>query len=164
MPSLFPSDPPTAVDSRHFRQALSQFATGVTTALPGGRPLGVTINSFNSVSLDPPLVLWSLAHTASSMAAFEAAGVYVINVLAHDQADLAQRFARCGEDRFETVDFTLSPQGMPVLAGTVASFECRARSRYAEGDHVIFIGAVERRQFHPHRSLGFHRGRFIAIS
>ncbi|MDQ1813164.1 flavin reductase family protein [Massilia sp. CCM 9210] len=167
MPSLSPSVPSTAFDSQHFRQALSQFATGVTivtAALPGGRLVGVTINSFNSVSLDPPLVLWSLAHKASSMAAFEAAAGYVINVLADGQADLAQRFARSGDDRFDTVDFTLSPQGMPVLAGTVASFECRPRSRYVEGDHVIFVGAVERCQFHPHRSLGFHRGRFIAIS
>ncbi|MDM5181793.1 flavin reductase family protein [Massilia sp. DJPM01] len=167
MPSLSPSVPSAAVDSRHFRQALSQFATGVTivtAALADGRLVGVTINSFSSVSLDPPLVLWSLAHTAGSMAAFQAAAGYVINVLADNQAELAQRFARPGEDRFDTVDFTLSPQGVPVLAGTVATFECRPRNRYAEGDHMIFVGAVERCQFHPHRPLGFHRGRFIAIS
>ena len=154
-------------DSHYFRQALSQFATGVTivtAALPDGRLAGVTINSFNSVSLDPPLVLWSLAHAASCMADFDRARGYVINVLADDQAALAQRFARPGEDRFEQVAFTRSASGQPVLDGAVASFECRPRSRYPEGDHVIFVGAVERCQFQPHRSLGFHRGRFIALS
>lgn len=156
-----------AFDSDYFRQALSQFATGVTivtAALPDGRLLGVTINSFNAVSLDPPLVLWSLACTAGSMAAFEAAEGYVVNVLAEDQAALAQRFARPGPDRFGQVGFSRSASGQPLLDGSVACFECRARSRYPEGDHVIFVGAVERCQFHPHRSLGFHRGRFIALS
>ncbi|NHZ87704.1 flavin reductase [Massilia sp. CCM 8733] len=162
-----PCVPSADFDSNYFRQALSQFATGVTivtAALPDGRLAGVTINSFNSVSLDPPLVLWSLAQTASSMAAFEQAEGYVINVLADNQAALAQRFARPGQDRFEQVGFTRSAQGQPVLDGSVACFECRPRSRYVEGDHVIFVGAVERCQFYPHRSLGFHRGRFIALS
>ena len=159
-------DTPPQFDSKQFRQALSQFATGVTviTACQGdGRFVGVTINSFNSVSLEPPLVLWSLAHTASSMAVFSAAASYVINVLAGDQIELAQRFAKSGEDRFDALPYTLSGAGIPVLAGSVAWFECRHRSRYVEGDHVIFVGEVERCHAHPHRTLGFHRGRFIAI-
>ena len=154
-------------DTLHFRQALSQFATGVTVItaqLPDGGYFGVTINSFNSVSLDPPLVLWSLAHTASSMAAFVAASSYVINVLAGDQIELAQRFSRPGPDRFDTLAYSLSRMGTPVLGGTVAWFECRHRSRYTEGDHDIFVGEVDGCHFHPHRTLGFHRGRFIAIS
>lgn len=162
-----PCAPSADFDSNYFRQALSQFATGVTivtAALPDGRLAGVTINSFSSVSLDPPLVLWSLARAAGSMAAFEQAEGYVINVLADNQAALAHRFARPSEDRFEQVGFTRSAHGQPVLDGAVACFECRPRSRYAEGDHVIFVGAVERCQFHPHRALGFHRGRFIALS
>ncbi|RSZ59766.1 flavin reductase family protein [Massilia atriviolacea] len=162
-----PCAPTAEFDRQYFRQALSQFATGVTivtAALPGGRLAGVTINSFNAVSLDPPLVLWSLAHAASCMADFELADAYVVNVLAEGQAALAQRFARPGEDRFAQVGFTRSASGQPLLDGTVACFECRARSRYPEGDHAIFVGMVERCQFHPHRSLGFHRGRFIALS
>lgn len=157
---------PPEFDAKQFRQALSQFATGVTVitaTLPDGSFVGVTINSFNSVSLDPPLVLWSLAHTASSMAAFAASTSYVINVLSGDQIELAQRFATPGINRFEALSYSLSRQGIPVLAGSVAWFECRPRSRYPEGDHVIFVGEVERCHSHPHRTLGFHRGRFIAI-
>ena len=154
------------IDPKQFRQAMSQFATGVTVitvALPDGSFQGVTINSFNSVSLAPPLVLFSLALSAGSMAAFMSAPCYVINVLAGDQIDLAQRFASSAENRFEQLPFTLSGNGVPVLAGTVAWFECRQRSRYPEGDHVIFVGEVERCHSHPDRTLGFHRGRFIAL-
>lgn len=154
------------VDARQFREAMSQFATGVTVitvALPDGSLHGVTINSFNSVSLAPPLVLWSLANSARSMDAFMVAPCYVINVLAGDQADLAQRFAGKSGERFDQLPFTLSDRGVPVLGGTVAWFECRPRSRYPEGDHVIFVGEVERCHAHPDSTLGFHRGRFIAI-
>lgn len=164
-----PASPaPTGAEfsSAQFRTALSQFATGVTVVTArcdDGSFVGVTINSFNSVSLAPPLVLWSLAHEASSMAAFMAAPCYVINVLAGDQIDLAQRFAATGTARFDKLPFTLSDQGAPVLAGTVAWFECSHRSRYPEGDHMLFVGQVERCHSHPDRTLGFHRGRFIAI-
>ncbi len=157
---------PPAFDALQFRHALSQFATGVTVItgkLADDTLFGVTINSFNAVSLDPPLVLWSLAHDASTMPAFAASDAYVINVLAGDQADLAQRFARPGEDRFHALSFARSERGLPVLAGTVAWFECHHRSRYNEGDHAIFVGQVERCHAHPHRTLGFHRGRFIDL-
>ena len=153
-------------DTKQFRQALSQFATGVTVITArqsDGALLGVTINSFNSVSLEPPLVLWSLANTASSMASFASGASYVINVLAGDQIELAQRFARPGPDRFDALPFELSRRGVPILAGCVAWFECHHRSRYPEGDHVIFVGEVERCRTHPQRTLGFHRGRFIAL-
>lgn len=167
--SALPAAPPVhhaGFDSKQFRQALSQFATGVTVItarLPDGGFVGVTINSFNSVSLDPPLVLWSLAHTASSMDAFRACPGYVINVLAGDQIELAQRFSTPGIDRFDALPCQLSAHGIPVLGGAVAWFECRHRSRYPEGDHDIFVGEVERCHSHPQRTLGFHRGRFIAI-
>jgi flavin reductase (DIM6/NTAB) family NADH-FMN oxidoreductase RutF len=157
---------PSPIDGRQFRQALSQFATGVTVvtaSLPDGTLAGVTINSFNSVSLDPPLVLFSLAHEASTMPAMAAATRYVINVLAGDQIEVAQRFARPGPDMFAALPFVLSTNGIPVLAGTVAWFECRHRSHYSEGDHMIFVGEVERCHAHPQRTLGFHRGRFIAL-
>ncbi len=152
--------------TKQFRQALSQFATGVTVVTarqPDGALIGVTIHCFNSVSIDPPLVLWSLPHTASSMAAFAAGDGFVINVLAGDQIELAQRFAGPGTGLFESLPFALSQRGLPILAGTVAWFECGHRSRYSEGDHVIFVGEVERCHSHPQRTLGFHRGRFIAL-
>ena len=164
VPSLCEATP--EFDASYFRKALSQFATGVTVVtakLPDGAFCGVTINSFNSVSLDPPLVLWSLSRSASTLATFSAAASYVINVLAGDQIELAQRFSAPGEQRFDALPYQLSRNGAPVLAGTVAWFECRPRSRYAEGDHVIFVAEVERCHSHPHRTLGFHRGRFIAI-
>ena len=154
------------LDTKQFRQALSQFATGVTVITarqPDGSMIGVTIHCFNSVSLEPPLVLWSLAHTASSMACFAAGDGYVVNVLAGDQIELAQRFAAPGLAPFETLPFALSRRGLPILSGTVAWFECRHRSRYTEGGHVIFVGEVERCHSHPQRTLGFHRGRFIAL-
>src|ERR1700677_4143331 len=134
-------------DARHFREALSQFATGVTvitTRLADGSFLGLTASSFNSVSIDPPLVLWSLSQNANSLPIFTENSHYVINVLAADQADLAERFSRRTSNRFEGVEFALSRTGLPILKGAAAWFECHNRSRYPEGDHVIFVGEVER--------------------
>ncbi|WP_411859790.1 flavin reductase family protein [Cupriavidus pauculus] len=140
-------------DTQHFRRALSQFATGVTVMTTrsaghhhhGGAPfVGITASSFNSVSLDPPLVLWSLAMRASSLPMFRAGSHYIINVLAASQLDLCQRFATLKGDRFAGVDYRLSETGLPILANALAWFECHNRSRYDEGDHVIFVGEVER--------------------
>lgn len=152
-------------DARHFRNALSQFATGVTiitTRLENGSFFGLTASSFNSVSLDPPLVLWSLAQGATSMPLFTGNSHYVINVLSADQAELATRFARRIGNRFEGVDFELSHTGLPILKGVAAWFECHNRSRYPEGDHVIFVGEVERCGVSPQSALVFHDGRFVA--
>lgn len=160
------ADPPE-FDSRHFRQALSQFATGVTvitTRLANGSFLGLTASSFNSVSLDPPLVLWSLSQNASSMPVFSGNSHYVINVLSGDQAALAERFAKRIENRFEGVDFELSHTGLPILKGVSAWFECHNRSRYPEGDHVIFVGEVERCGVTPASALVFHGGKFVATA
>ncbi len=128
VPSLCDTTP--AFDTTAFRQALSQFATGVTVVtacLPGGEFVGVTSNSFTSVSLQPPLVLWSLAHGASTMDKFAAVQHYVVNVLAGDQPALARHFAQPAARRFDTLAYRLSARGAPVLAGTVASFACRHR-------------------------------------
>jgi len=152
-------------DSRHFRNALSQFATGVTvitTRLDNGNFFGLTASSFNSVSLDPPLVLWSLSTKATSLPLFTGNSHYVINVLAADQALLGEQFARRIENRFEGVDFTLSHTGLPIIKGVAAWFECHNRSRYPEGDHVIFVGEVERCEVDPKPPLIFHGGRFLA--
>ncbi|MBV8636169.1 MAG: flavin reductase family protein [Burkholderiaceae bacterium] len=153
----------SAFDSSHFRHALSQFATGVTiitTRLEDGTFLGLTASSFNSVSLSPPLVLWSLAQSANSLPVFSGNSHYVINVLAADQTELAQRFARRVANRFEGVDYELSHTGLPILKGAVAWFECHNRSRYPEGDHVIFVGEVERCAAQAKAALLFHNGQF----
>ncbi|MCZ2104390.1 MAG: flavin reductase family protein [Comamonadaceae bacterium] len=121
------------------------FATGVTivtTLAPDGAPVGLTVNSFNSVSLDPPLVLWSLAHRATSLAAFTAARHYAIHVLTVEQRELAVRFATRGVDRFAGVSWQPGLTGMPVIAGAAAVFECAHRSHHREGDHTILVGAV----------------------
>jgi len=150
-------------DSTHFRQALSQFATGVTvitTRLEDGSFRGLTASSFNSVSLDPPLVLWSLGSAANSMPIFSGNSHYVINVLAAGQEELALRFSRRSENPFDGVDYDLSRTGQPILKGAVAWFECHNRSRYPEGDHVIFVGEVEECAVQPQQALLFHGGRF----
>lgn len=157
---------PPEFDVKHFRHALSQFATGVTvitTRLANGQFLGLTASSFNSVSLNPPLVLWSLGNNASSMPVFSGNSHYVINVLAAEQAHLAERFSRRADDHFENVEYTLSRSGLPILAGTTAWFECHNRSRYPEGDHVIFVGEVERCEATPKAALVYHGSRFTTV-
>jgi flavin reductase (DIM6/NTAB) family NADH-FMN oxidoreductase RutF len=151
-------------DSAHFRRALSQFATGVTvitTRLEDGSFVGLTASSFNSVSLNPPLVLWSLSNAASSLPVFTDNSHYVINVLSAGQNALAEQFSRRGVDRFAGVDYTLSRTGLPILKGVSAWFECHNRSRYPEGDHVIFVGEVEQCEAYPQPGLVFHGGRLF---
>jgi flavin reductase (DIM6/NTAB) family NADH-FMN oxidoreductase RutF len=162
-----PSAAPTpAFTPLELRGALGQFATGVTiitTREAGGRPVGLTANSFNSVSLEPPLILWSLARRSSSLPAFVAGAHFAVNVLTAEQRPLAERFASKAADRFEGVAWRAGVGGAPVLDGTAAVFECRHHSHHEAGDHVIFIGQVERCE----RRLGaaplvFHGGRFFA--
>jgi flavin reductase (DIM6/NTAB) family NADH-FMN oxidoreductase RutF len=159
-----PQAQPPSFSAQEFRAALGMFATGVTivTALAAdGQVIGLTANSFNSVSLTPPLVLWSLSRAAASMAVFSAGSHYAINVLAADQKALAERFATRGADRWQGVTFDVGAGGAPLLHGAAATFECFNRSRYEEGDHVIFVGEVERC---THRDgaqpLLFHGGRY----
>ena len=149
-------------DEQYFRQALSQFATGVTVVTTRDKEgvfAGLTASSFNSVSLSPPLVLWSLSGKSRSMPLFSANSHYVINVLAADQEELAQRFASRLENRFEGVEYDLSFTGLPILRGAAAWFECHNRSRYPEGDHVILVGEVERCAYNSGSSLLYHQGR-----
>ncbi|MFD2366972.1 flavin reductase family protein [Pseudoduganella sp. GCM10020061] len=150
-------------DTVQFRRALSQFATGVTvitTRLADGTFRGLTASSFNSVSLDPPLVLWSLGSAANSLPIFSGNSHYVINVLSAGQADVARMFSTRGENPFDSVEFELSRTGQPVLKGASAWFECHNRSRYPEGDHVIFVGEVEHCEYTDLPALIFHHGRF----
>ena len=141
------------------------FATGITIVTArdaSGACVGLTANSFNSVSLAPPLVLWSLSLNAGSLPAFARGSHYAINILAADQRALAERFASKTVDRFAGVEFREGLGGAPVLVGAAAVFECFNRSRYEEGDHIIFVGEVERCE---HRSgaqpLIFHGGRYF---
>jgi len=155
-----------AFDTQHFRAALSQFATGVTiitTRDESGGFFGLTASSFNSVSLTPPLVLWSLGGQSRGLPLFKGSSHYVINVLAADQAALAERFASRVDDRFDGVDYELSQTGLPILRGVSAWFECHNRSRYPEGDHVIFVGEVERCAYERKAALVYHGSRFAEI-
>ena len=140
------------------------FATGVTIVTartPTGALIGLTANSFNSLSLSPPLVLWSLSQAAGSMPALSTGSHYAINVLAADQKALAERFAGRRDDRWAGVAYTEGASGAPLISGAAASFECFNRSRYEEGDHVIFVGEVERCSHQPGAApLLFHGGKF----
>ena len=140
------------------------FATGVTivTARSAqGDLVGLTVSSFNTVSLAPPLVLWSLAHSAASLPVFAAGAPYAIHVLGAQQQALAERFATRGVDRWADVVHTAGVSGAPLLEGAVATFECFNRSRYEEGDPVIFVGEVERCTHDAGAApLLYHGGRF----
>ncbi|MCG2586420.1 flavin reductase family protein [Massilia sp. TS11] len=150
-------------DSVQFRRALGQFATGVTvitTRLADGSYRGLTASSFNSVSLTPPLVLWSLGAAANSLPIFSGNSHYVINVLSAEQAHLAERFARRSDNPFGDLAFRLSRTGLPIIEGAAAWFECHNRSQYPEGDHVIFVGEVEACGYASQPALLFHNGQF----
>jgi flavin reductase (DIM6/NTAB) family NADH-FMN oxidoreductase RutF len=157
---------PPSFSRTEFRAALGMFATGVTiitARADNGDLVGLTANSFNSVSLEPPLVLWSLARSAASMKAFSTGSHYAINILGADQQALAKRFASKDVDRFADVAFVEGAGRAPLLAGAAATFECFNRSRYEEGDHVIFVGEVERCSHRVGASpLLFHGGKFYA--
>ena len=152
------------IDKRAFRKALGNFATGVTIITArnaDGALVGVTANSFSSVSLEPPLVLWSLDNTAYSRPSFEAAGFFTVNILAADQTELSNRFASRGEhDKFSGVAFTRGLGGAPVFDGVAASFECRTVAIHDGGDHRIFLGRVEVFADHGLDPLLFHRGNY----
>ncbi|MCC2632239.1 MAG: peptidase [Ramlibacter sp.] len=152
-----------AFDPREFRAALGCFATGVTvitTLAPDGSPVGLTANSFNSVSLDPPMVLWSLARKAWSLPVFLQAQHWAVHVLAADQEALSNRFARAGEDKFAGLALETSRHGIPLLAGCAARFECRTALRQEGGDHIIFLGQVEAFERADRAPLVFLSGRY----
>ena len=150
-------------DPQAFRNALGSFVTGVTivtTRDDDGRPVGLTANSFNSVSLDPPMVLWSLSLHSGSLPVFREAKTWAVHVLAAGQQDLSDRFARPGQDKFDGLDVGDGPEGAPLLDGCAARFGCRARFEYEGGDHAIFLGEVvdfERCDAEP---LIYHSGQY----
>jgi len=132
-------------DSNAFRRCLGKFATGVTVVTcldAAGRPCGITANSFSSVSLDPPLILWNIAKVSNSLEAYKQAEYFAINVLAADHQAVATHFARSDHTRFANVDHVMSERGSPLLSDTLAQFECRTNAIHDCGDHFIIIGEV----------------------
>ena len=150
-------------DPKAFRQALGSFATGVTiitTRSPDGEPLGLTVNSFNSVSMDPPMVLWSLDKKAMSLPIFRDASHWAVHVLSTDQAELSTRFAMRGEDKFADLELETGHGDTPLLRGCSARFQCKTAFQYEGGDHVIFVGEVETFDRSEAAPLVFHGGRY----
>jgi flavin reductase (DIM6/NTAB) family NADH-FMN oxidoreductase RutF len=157
-------------DPRDLRAALGSFATGVaivTTCTESGEWVGLTVNSFSSVSLDPPLVLWSLDLGSPSLAFFEKATHYAVNVLAADQEELSNRFASRIADKFAGVDCVEGLAGVPLLPGCLSWFECGLDVSYPAGDHLILIGHIERfahdKAKTPAESLIFQGGGYRRI-
>jgi flavin reductase (DIM6/NTAB) family NADH-FMN oxidoreductase RutF len=156
---------PRPVDRLGFRAALGRFVTGVTvvTALDAaGKPVGLTVNSFNSVSLDPPLVLWSIDRRGSFFDAFAQAPRFAVNVLGVAQKELARRFAGNPAGRFDGVACEPGLAGIPLIADCIAWFECSTRQRVDGGDHLILVGLVERFAQGPGQELLYFAGTYGA--
>jgi 3-hydroxy-9,10-secoandrosta-1,3,5(10)-triene-9,17-dione monooxygenase reductase component len=151
------------IDPSEFRRALGNFTTGVTiitTRSDAGEPIGVTANSFNSVSLTPPLVLWSLAKKSRSLEAFEGSSHWGVHILSVHQEDLSNRFAKSGEDKFVNLEFADGAGGIPLLSDCCARLQCKTIFRYEGGDHIIFVGEVlefDRSELPP---LVYHAGQY----
>lgn len=151
--------------TRAFRDALGCFATGVTvvTTMTAQGPLGITVNSFSSLSLDPPLVLWAPAKDSRRYQAFVAAPHFAIHVMAEDQFDLAMSFAKDGT-AFDAAGWSPSDEGVPCLENVLARFECRHHAAYDGGDHKIVVGEVLRAAHRPGSPLIFARGAYGGFS
>lgn len=156
------------IDPKAFRQALSHFATGVTvvtTRDAAGQPIGVTASSFNSVSLEPPLVLWSIGRNAYSYPVFAETQHFAVHVLAEHQQEWSNRFGRAGEDKFGGLNWCDGIAALPLLEGCPVRFECSVEHRYEGGDHMILVGRVLRvtEADCAAAPLLFHRGRYAAL-
>lgn len=155
------------LDPQRFRGALGLFATGVTVVTashPQVGPIGITANSFSSVSLDPPLVLFSVANTARSLQAFLEAPGFCVNVLRKDQRALSSRFSRQNQDKWEGVTYTAGRFGAPILPDTMAAFDCLHYAQYEGGDHRIIVGRVVDMEHNVEgEPLLFFGGRYRAL-
>jgi flavin reductase (DIM6/NTAB) family NADH-FMN oxidoreductase RutF len=166
--ALITGDAPATVDARQFRQALGAFPTGVclvTTAGADGKREGMTVNSFTSVSLEPPLILWSIRNDTGSGDAFIAGRAFNLSVLGSEQRELALHFARAALDKFERFEdaFDVAGNGCPRLKSAVATFECSTYSRHQEGDHTILLGRVDRFSCCDKPPLLFHSGQMGSL-
>jgi flavin reductase (DIM6/NTAB) family NADH-FMN oxidoreductase RutF len=158
--------PRPVLDSRVLRTALGQFATGitvVTTRADSGQLVGLTVNSFSALSLEPPLILWSLRVSSPNLAVFESAERFVVNVLAEAQVEVSRRFALPQADKFDGVPHAENAWGLPLLHGAAAWFECRTVSRQMAGDHCLFIAEVERFTLSDAAPLLFHAGGYFTL-
>lgn len=155
-------------DGIELRNAFGQFATGVTivTAAPKGyEPFGMTANSFSSLSLDPPLLLWSIQRSSDLFEAFEKTEQFAINILASDQEALSNAYAKKGEHDLAAEDFKLGDSGCPILTKSVASFECTMENRFDGGDHVILVGRVHELTTQPDlQPLLFQAGKYRTLA
>ena len=151
------------VSESNLREVMSHYLTGVTIVTvtkPDGMPYGLTVNSFNSVSLTPPLILWSLDNKNSNLSLFENTAGFAINIMAADQTNLCRRFADKDDDRFVDVDWTFGTSGQPLITNALAHIECRPWQTYAGGDHTIFVGEVIHAQHTSDRpAAAFFKGR-----
>ena len=155
-----------AIDPTELRRCLGSFVTGVTviTVLDdNGAPIGMTANSFNSVSLDPPLIVWSLRTNAQTFDTYSKARRFVVNILAEDQIDISNQFARSGADRFAGVGTTPGIDGIPLIDGCAAYFECLTEATYPGGDHLLFLGRVERIVGSTRKPLAFGAGKYMVV-
>src|SRR5271154_3316917 len=153
------------IAKKELRHVLGAFITGVTvmtTLDEEGRPQGCTVNSFSSVSLRPPLVLWSQALNARSAAAFQKSTRFVVNILAEDQVALSNHFASNVVEKFDGVTWMKGIEGMPILNGCSAYLECSKHSTCPGGDHVVYFGRVEKFQRVARTPLVFASGRYMA--
>lgn len=157
----------TEIDPRALRDAFGCFMTGVTvvTAIdPAGNPLGFTANSFASVSLDPPLLLVSIANKSANLEAFRSARGFAVNILAESQKDVSTTFARPVADRFSTVEWRRGPVGAPLIQGVAAWFDCAMEQAIPTGDHTILLGRIGGFGASPHPGLGYYRGAYVTPS
>lgn len=156
-----------ALDATEFRHALGSFTTGVTVVTTRGADaddVGLTANSFNSVSLDPPMVLWSLGKSALSMPHFQSAEYFAVHILAEEQQELSTRFATRGIDKFAGLDLLRGPADIPLLQGCAARFICKTAYQYEGGDHIIFVGEVLEFSHSERHPLLFHAGQYGQLS
>jgi flavin reductase (DIM6/NTAB) family NADH-FMN oxidoreductase RutF len=158
------------MDSRQFRQALGQFPTGVviaTARTATGQLVGMTLSSFNSVSLDPPLILFSMLRQARGFAQWQAVDRYAINVLNEEQEQVSNQFARTSGDKWDGISPLTGDTGVPMLPNSAVVFECAAHARFDGGDHEIFVGrvaAMHEHAFNRGRPLVFFEGRYRQLA
>ena len=147
------------------RQCLGKFATGVAIVTCHGvkGPCGITANSFSSVSLEPPLVLWNIAKASDSLQAYLDAGYFAINILSAGQRDLSSHFAQSDHTLFDTIEYRTNGNNVPLLPHSIASFECRTQQIHDCGDHFIIIGEVESYRCNGGEPLLFYGGQYASI-
>jgi len=161
-----PVPPPAAampIEPADFRRALAQFASGVTAVTTrdgSGRPLGLTVTAFSSVSLEPPLVLICVDERSETHAGFRDSGLFGVSVLAEGQEEISRRFAGSGPAKFETTELVAGSTGVPLVAGALAYLECRVVAAHAAGDHTIYVGEIVVLTAREGRPLVYNQGRY----